>query len=33
MSMMVSCSSSSASRSNNPRKEHLCTKQSTPRTL
>jgi hypothetical protein len=33
MNMMGEFSSSSASRSSNPRKEHLCTKQSTPRTL
>jgi hypothetical protein len=29
----VSCSSSLGYRSSNQRKEHLCTKQSTPRTL
>jgi hypothetical protein len=33
MSMMASCSSSSGYKSNNQRKEHLCTRQSTPRTL
>jgi hypothetical protein len=33
MSMMASCSSSSGHKSNNQRKEHLCTKRSTLRTL
>jgi hypothetical protein len=33
MRMMGSCSSSSRYKSRNQRKEHLCTKLSTPRTL
>jgi hypothetical protein len=33
MSMRVSCSSSLSYKSSNQRKEHLCTKLSTPRTL
>jgi hypothetical protein len=33
MSIWVSCSSSSGYKSSNQRKEHLCTKLSTPRTL
>jgi hypothetical protein len=33
MSMMGGCSSSSGYKSTNQRKEHLCTKLSTPRTL